>query len=494
MKRREFIKGSAVAAAGLSLGSGSLFGRQKRPNVLLIIVDQMRYPRWTPELRTPNIDRIAAQGVSFTRGYCSAVPCSPSRACLLTGTYTTQNQVYQNVDWLFFSQPSLDPGIPTAGHIFGKAGYHTPYRGKWHLTRRKYRNEALIPYGFEGWMEVDPATGEPCNCGEDAGGGANCGFSQDPILARQATDWLSDPANHKEPWFMVCSLVNPHDICEYPRHYPETKKWPIRTKEAPPNYTDDLSTKPRVQSDWRRGYGVLMGKIEEDNPDDWRRYLDFYTACIEDVDRHIGMVLDALEKSGQADNTIVVFTSDHGDMGGSHQLRAKGPMAYEEVINIPMMFSWPGHIPEGVTTEALAANVDILPTLTSRTGVSNSNYTAGFDLSPILASPASASVREDVIYHMNADTRPPRSRAAKAIMSAISTGPGQIRAIRTRDWKYAHYFDQTGDEAEYELYDLKNDPLEMTNLAHDHGYRRKMKQLADRLMELERKQRKEFGI
>ena len=490
IKRRDFVKATAAAAAGISLSGKRAGGGQERPNVLVVLVDQMRFPMWTPDLRTPNIDRLAARGVSFTNGFTAASPCSPSRACILTGTYTTQNQVYQNVDWLFGAQPSLDPEVPTMGHVFGEAGYQTPYRGKWHLTKKRERRQALAPYGFSRWVERDPETGKVCNCGENAGGLANCGFNQDHILARQSADWILDPANRKGPWSMVCSLVNPHDICSYPRAYPHTKKWPIRSKEPPPNYNDDLSTKPGIQKEYADIWGLLFGRIKGDDTEAWRRYLDFYMHCIEDVDEHIGTVLDALEESGQSDNTIVVFTSDHGEMAGSHQQRVKGPMAYDEVMKVPFMISWPGHIPEGVKTDSLASTVDILPTIISLSGIKGVPYQAGIDLSPELMSPGDARQREEVIFHMNG-RRDPDEGKNSPIMS-LARSPMQIRCIRTKDWKYAQYFTAGKDESEEELYNLSDDPLEMKNLARDPGYRQKAAELNGRLTEEEERLDREY--
>jgi arylsulfatase len=433
------------------------------------------------------MDRLAGQGVSFSNSFVSAVPCSPSRACLLTGSYTTQNGIYQNVDWLFWQQPSLNPTIPTLGHLFQKAGYATPYRGKWHLTRESKREQALRPYGFEGWVEEDPVSGKDCNCGENAGGPARCGEEEDPLLTRQVCDWLSDPSHHQRPWFMTCSLVNPHDICQYPRSYPETSDWPLRSDKPPPNWKDDLSTKPGVQAGWRRFYNYVGGKMDENDPGAWRRYLDYYIHCIEDVDGNVGKVIDALERSGQKENTIVVFTSDHGDMGGSHQLRAKGPFAYDEIMNVPLVFSWPGHLPQGVTTEALVSNVDIMPTLASLTGIRDLPYQAGKDFSQVLHNPATASVREEVLYHVNAQSEPPGWWARTIGRWVLGGSPGHVHGVRTTDWKYVHYYIPGETRSECELYLLKDDPLEMRNLAGDEGYAKKQKELHDHLMELEQR-------
>jgi arylsulfatase A-like enzyme len=486
MKRREFIKSSAIAAAGMGLGSGMASASQDRPNVLVILVDQWRMPKWTPLLQTPNIDRLAAQGVTFNNHFVSASPCSPSRACLVTGTYTTQNKMYTNCDFVEGDlQPSLDPGIPTFGHVFGKAGYKTPYRGKWHMTRRKDRNrkDPLLDYGFTGWNPPDAMFGGP----------PYSGAVQDPSYTRQTVQWISDPENKKDPWFMVCSLVNPHDICAYPRYYPQRKLRQIRTEAPPPNWTDDLTGKPGCQKEYQKKYNTVGGPMDLTDADQWRRYLDYYMFCIEDADANIGLVLDALEKSGQANNTIVLFTADHGEMGGSHRLRTKGCFAYEEEINVPLIVSAPGRIPKGVTTDAFASNVDAMPTLVSMAGLTGTlPYMPGKDLSPVLENPAGATVQDHVIFHQDWEVQ--FTIGKKPGQAGSFKNPAHIRCIRDHEWKYSYYFKPGTDEVEHELYNMKDDPMEMVNLGNDPAYKNKRKELYEHLMEREQKLDEEFEV
>jgi len=482
MKRREFIRKSGVAAAGLALAPNVLTAGDQPPNILLIIVDQMRQPRYTPDGITPNMDRIAKGGVTFTNHFVSAVPCSPSRACLMTGTYTTQNNMNTNCDFQVGArQPSLDPKIPTIGHIFRKAGYRTPYRGKWHLTRKRDfdPNDRLSAYGFEGWEGPDaPFGGAPYN-----------GFAVDPTYTRQTREWLLDKDNHKKPWILVSSLINPHDICEYPRYYPHEKLYEIHTAAPPPNYKDDLSGKPGCQLEFRDRYQKLAGYVDPKDPDAWRRYLDFYIKCLKDVDENVGDIMRALDKSGQRENTIVVFTSDHGEMAGSHGLRTKGCFAYEEVMNVPLLVSWPGRIQPGAVTSAFASNVDIIPTLASLAGFANLPYMAGKDLSQTIFSPGGNSVRDDVIYHQGWELE---VSLKKKNREAVFSKPAQVRCLRDREWKYVYYFSRNNDAVEHELYNLKNDPYEMTNLANDAGYISRRSEMHDRLMEQEDRLVKEF--
>ena len=487
MDRREFVKTGAAAAAGSALcGPLAQAGQKNRPNVLLILVDQMRMPKWTPELRTPNIDRLAASGVSFDNHFVSASPCSPSRACILTGTYTTQNGMYTNCDFVEGAlQPSLDPKIPTFGHVFGKSGYQTPYRGKWHLTRRAERNrkDPLLDYGFTGWQ--GPAA--------FFGGPPYCGALYDPRYVRETKEFLFDKKSREEPWFMVSSFVNPHDICGYPRYYPQWKMKDIRSAAPADNWTDDLSGKPGCQREYQKVYNSVGGKIDLDDPDAWRRYLDYYMHCMEDVDGNIGRVLDALEESGQRENTIIAFTSDHGEMAGSHRLRTKGCFAYEEEINVPLIFSAPGMLPEGVSTDAMASNVDIMPTLCSLAGLEEGlPYMAGEDLTQVLTDPKGTSVRDEVVFHQDWEVQ--FTIGKKEGSEGSFKNPAHIRCLRDKEFKYSYYFTPRSDAEEFELYNMKDDPMEMTNLAGDPGYKDRMKAMHKRLMEYENKFDEEFEV
>lgn len=482
MQRREFIKGAAMGAAGVGVSTRAR-PESARPNILLILCDSWRTRRWTPLLRTPNLDRLASTGVSFNNHFVSATPCSPSRACLFTGTYTTQNRMHLNCDFTEGDrQPSLDPALPTLGRVFQEAGYRTPYRGKWHLSRgrdRRGRKDKLADYGFTGWKPPDSPFGGP----------PYSGAIQDPIYTGQAVRWLLDPENHKRPWFLTLSLVNPHDVASFPRFYPQRRLREIKTESPPPNWKDDLAGKPGAQLEYRDLYNKLSGRIDPGDGDMWRRYLDYLIFCTGDADANAGRLLDALHRSGARDNTIVVFTSDHGEMGGSHGLRGKDTFVYEEKMNVPLVVSAPG-IARGAATDAMASNVDLMPTLISLAGIDPGGiYTAGRDLSPVLRNPK-ASVRDHVILNHDSEIRTVTTIGDKA--PSNFKHPTHIRCVRDRRYKYARYFRPgTGDE-EFELYDLLEDPLEMTNLAVDPGYRSIRKEMHDRLVEEHRRLEREF--
>lgn len=473
MKRREFIKTWASAMAGLAAGAAGA-GALGRPNVLLILVDQMRRPRWFPEhAGLPNFERLKAGGIEFTRHYTSAVPCSPSRACLFTGLHMDQHGVSLNVNNRDF-QESLDPCIPTLGHMFRDAGYRTPYFGKWHLTlKEEYKKEGLAAYGFEEWNEPD-RHGIPYE-----------GIIFDRSYADGAIDWI-EREGRKGPWFLVCSLINPHDICFYPRF--DVPPVFIRDvfDKLPENWHDDLSGKPRCQAEYAVTSSAVSGKMGANDEKTWLHYLDYYYYLTLRIDMQLGRILNALEASGQARDTIVIFTSDHGDMGGSHGLRAKGPFVYEENTNVPLVISWPGRLAGGVSTGALSQNVDLFPTLAGLVGVdvrSKYAHLSGRDLAPVLADPGKGSVNDHVLFSFAGNIM--MSLMAKRLGRPQVTSPQNIRAIRERDIVFGRYFDPGGGDQEFEMYDLRNDPFEMRNLAGDPGYRAVEKEMLEKLRDAE---------
>ena len=475
----------------------------KKPNVVIIITDQerevMHWPEGWAEANLPARRRLMEHGLRFTRAQCNTAACSSSRATFLTGLYPAQHGVKTLVN---LSAPDnaaarrtgfLSSDVPNLATVMAAAGYHVVLKGKLHVTRpvaynaktkRREWSDADVKhladrYGFHGWNPPDVS--DPLSLSDLGGGSINndgryvdgsgsaldTGMSLDTMFRQSAVNFI-ETYDGERPFCLIVALVNPHDVQEYPGRGVRGMKWDptfvrggYRLEDfrdlpigLPPNVDDDLSTKPSVHASFRKtlaaGTGHLLTRERQLN------YARFYAYLNQQVDTQIGKVLDALDRKGLTGDTLIVRTSDHGELGLSHgRLRQKFYNVYRETLNIPLIVSNPRLYPDAQTTDAFASLIDIVPTLAAAAGTPDpSQYRfKGKDLTPILANP-SASV-QDVLHFTYEDDVFPVS------------GANCIRAITERDWKYAVYYDPFGGAPiEYEMYDLARDPLELNNLAH----------------------------
>jgi choline-sulfatase len=478
----------------------------KKPNVVLIITDQerevMHWPAGWAEANLPARTRLLTHGLQFTRAHCNAIACSPSRATLMTGLYPAHHGV-KNV--IFCNNPKdkaqnhlniLPSRLPNLASVMAAAGYHVVLKGKFHLSRpvqynpkmkRYYWSEADVAhmagrYGFHHWNPPDMS--DPAGLSDLGGGtinndgrfvdgsGTSAGEARpyDELHRLSAVHFLNTYDGEK-PFFLVVALVNPHDVQEFPGRglraltslsfnptlvqggyqFEDFESLPI---DLPPNVGDDLSTKPSVHASFRKFLAVATGHVL--TRDRQLAYARFYAYLNKLVDSQILKVLDALDARGLTDDTVIIRTSDHGEMGMAHgRLRQKFYNVYRETLNVPLIVSNPRLYPKPQSTDSFAGLIDILPTLTTIGGAPDpTRYSfKGRDLTPILSDPK-ATV-QDVLHFSYEDDAFPVS------------GADCIRAIVEDGWKYAVYYDPyTGDPTEYEMYDLTRDPLEMTNLAH----------------------------
>jgi choline-sulfatase len=517
------------------------------PNILLLITDQQRYPRhwpqdpgWLAELM-PHEAELARTGLTFTNAFCNTAMCSPSRATLLTGRYPAEHGVKLTLtaadlhpdprnapavtatmaDILRRSEAParrvltqfargalrlgsssgneavLPPGIANLATFLRDAGYAVAYKGKWHLTHPSGDGNLLTgwserdatriarDYGFADWEAPD--AGENAKAEHFGGGNAGDGAGWDEVYTEQAERWLGRP-DLSEPFCLVVSLVNPHDVLGYPASYLRggyaADEFRHLGVELPPTVHEDLGTKPAVHALARMGMTAYLGPLRG------RRaqldYVNFYAHLHRVVDRKIGRLLASLGSAEDPDSlrarTVIVRCADHGEMGLAHGgLRQKMFNVYEETINVPLVLSSPALFGRPAETGALASLVDVLPTVMRLGGrdlpgdLRGRDLTpvmaaagtpdaalaagAGVDLSPVLEHSAPAPSVQDAIHFTYDDHQ------AGTAMREAPGQPNRIRAIRTRDAKYAFYFDPNGRErTEYELYDLERDPLETENL------------------------------
>ncbi len=494
--RRGLIGGGVAAAAATALGGralaadGGAGGVAKKPNVLIVMCDQERYPQWTPELPLPARDWMDQRGVSFERYHHSAVQCSSARACMWTGMYTPQNGIFGNFlqSWQF----SLDPRIPTIGDLMRAQGYKTAFFGKWHLSMvglsategpvENVQNNYLGMYGFD--YSALSTSLEPA--------GYNDGIYNDPVWTKQGVDWLHEHGGGDEPWFLVVSLLNPHDIAYYPRGFTADVTRPDWQVTLPLNFDDDLSTKPKVHSQYANGAALIRGGIGHDDIPTWKRLLNTYCDLIVNTDENYGQIIKALHDSGGMDDTVIIRTADHGEMGGSHRAVGKGPMIYDEQLRKPLSISWPGRFKAGVTTGATAEAVDLLPTCLELAGVADPvakyPWLRGRSLVPALEQPETATGKEFTVSTCD-EVWSPQDFAGQG-----KPWKRHVRAALSGHFKVARYFamdgkPQTqvkGEAEDYEVYDLHEDPYELRNLAADKAYKPLLDDLLAQLHDLEK--------
>ncbi|HUB74169.1 MAG TPA: sulfatase-like hydrolase/transferase [Solirubrobacteraceae bacterium] len=421
------------------------------PNILTILVDQLRTPVWMPPsapaaLVMPNLAALRARSVSFERHYTAANDCSPSRSVLLTGLYTHQTGVMiTGAGW-------LDPRFPTWGRLLSKMGYETAYYGKWHLNPNNYAS--LEPYGFSGGTYPSP------------NGAPGQGTAVDPLIAEQFAQWL-EGHSAKTPWATTVSFVNPHDIAWWHRFTEriEAEAYPpARAFALPPNFETPEQlrekSKPLLQCSLQDTAAKSFGAVPFAGPEalsSWTQMMDTYLLLQGYVDVQIGRVMEALASRPEvAANTIVIFTSDHGEYGGSHGLRGKGASAYEEALRVPLEVYDPrgllGAAPQ-LPRSQLTSSADVVALMLTIASGSNgwrtepeyAHLATRLDLAAICANPA-APGREWVLHTTDEDV----TEFAKEAHAAEA--PRHVVALRSTQGKLALYSNWRPGTMEAEAY------------------------------------------
>jgi arylsulfatase A-like enzyme len=422
--RRDVFRFATAGLCLLTLGGwlAAAEGRP-RPNVVIITTDQQRVDatsaagnRW---VKTPHMDSLAARGVYFTQSYCPYPLCSPSRSSLHTGRTPHEIRVDRN------SVP-IDPAMPLSGQVFRAAGYDTGYAGKWHMPD---------PYpsdGIAGFEVLNKTTRK-----------GKLAQAVDEATMHTAIEFLE--RRREKPFLLVVSFINPHDICllageDSPLLGDVWKRYePAGGAELPPlpaNFGPSAS----------RPDGIARRARHEDwDENHWRRYRYAYFRMVEDVDRQVGQVLETLRRIKQEENTVIIFTSDHGEGLSAHHWTGK-MMFYEEEAAVPLIVSWTGVTPGGrIDKEHLVSALDVLPTICDYAGVQAPPLMRGTSLRPIIERPEL-----------------PGHEFVASEMAGNAAGPGRSFMVRTPKFKYMMF--PRAERAEM-LFDLEADPGEMKNLA-----------------------------
>jgi arylsulfatase A-like enzyme len=432
-----------------------------KPNILFIMTDQqfadaMSCRMGKQYLHTPAMDSLAQKGMLFTRAYAANPLCMPSRSSIFSGRYPHETGVTKN------GKEVRDPkDLVCLGAYFRDAGYDTAYCGKWHMMFK----QNLESGGFK-------------KVAGDHGGGP------DAVVADGAAKFLAQP--HDKPFLLVASFLNPHNICEWARRLAGREQRlscgeigeppPLdQLPPAPANLAPPLNEPDGMTLMMRRAYHVETGgfPVGKFTVEDWRKQRWGYYRMIEKVDAEIGKVLEALRQAGLEDNTLVVFTADHGECAGAHGFNQK-TVLYEESARVPLIIAGKGRTTGGKTDKLVNTGIDLLPTMLDFAGLTIPGQLPGRSLLPLALGKAVPVWREYVVVQDNM-TQVGLIDGMKPTMEG--------RMVRSDRYKYCLY--SHGQQRE-SLVDLQADPGETRDLAADPKYRQVLLEHRDLLAQFGR--------
>ncbi|MEX2174458.1 MAG: sulfatase [Pirellulaceae bacterium] len=450
----------------------------ERPNILFIMADDHAYQAISAygsnRNQTPNIDRLAKEGMRFDRAFVTNSICGPSRAVILTGKYSHLNGFHDNSGRAWFNGKQQ-----TAPKLLQAAGYNTAVIGKWHLNSE--------PTGFDHW-HILIGQGPYYNPRMQTPGGivAHDGYTTD-IITDVALDWLKNKRDKAKPFCLLYQHKAPHRNWQpAPRHLDKYQDEKIpepdtlfddysgRAKPAAENQMSvaehltphDLKLVPQPgltpeqQANFDKAYGdeneelkQKQAKLTPKQQTQWnyQRYAKDYLRCIDAVDENVGRMLDYLDESGLAENTLVIYTSDQGWYLGEHGWYDKRWM-YEESFRTPLLVRWPGKVKAGSTSNEMVMNLDFAETFLDVAGLPVPADMQGKSIAPILKGETPADWRKSVYYHYYEFPQPHHVHP--------HTG------VRTERYKLIHFY--TIDQ--WELFDLEKDPREMKSVYDDPAY------------------------
>jgi arylsulfatase A-like enzyme len=397
--------------------------KKQRPNIIYIMTDQ----QWgkamscagNSQLKTPNIDRLAAKGVRFTQAYCTAPLSGPSRFSMFTGYNPSAYGMMEN------NTPMPDSlHQKTLGRILTSEGYKCAYAGKWHVHTVSMPEQN--PFGFEA---IHP--------------------HNDYGLAEASIRFLK--RKHKKPFFLVVSYDNPHNICEYARGqempYASIKEPKLEDCPTLPfNFSPSAYEAAVIPFEKKKNFSLYP--TTSYSPDNWRRYVNAYYRLVEGVDKELGKLFDELDKQNLWENTIVIFTSDHGDGVAAHQWNQKSVL-YDEVANIPLLVVSPYAKEKGIESQELVSNgIDFMPTILDWAGIKKPKDRDGISFRSLVEHPQKTKSHKTQRLYVVTETKFDRSDTRGWM-------------VRSANYKYVLY-----DKGCYreQLFDLRKDKGEQVNL------------------------------
>ena len=426
-----------------------------RPNILWYCTDQQRFDTigalGNPHVVTPTIDELVENGVTFTHAYCQSPICTPSRSSFLTGLYPSKLHNTRNGNDTFPEFP------PLVTKLISDSGYTCGLIGKFHLTSSGHRTEPRLDDGYSYWM-FSHAPRDDWEEGHDYGdwvrsrGGdldamrlsndrVSPEFHQTTWATECALEFIDQP--HDDPWLLSVNIYDPHPPFIPPKIYADQ----FDKSEMPgPHFQDsDLELQRSLASVDFQG-----DPLPPEGHDAFQMQANYY-AMIKQIDDQFNRIMQCLEATGQLENTVIIFTSDHGEAMGDHGLMQKGCRFYEGLVRVPLIFSWPGRFLQNVQRHALVELLDKTQTILDLAGIEQPEYSQGLSLLPLLTNETSDDHLRDFV----------RCEYFDALAPHFTGGTGTFAPMyRNRRYKLSVYHGhQLG-----ELYDLEADPWEHNNL------------------------------
>lgn len=414
---------------------------QEKPNILIIITDQQRNDDMScagnPWVKTPSIDAIAERGVRFTNSYCVSPLSVPSRASLATSRMPYEVMTQEEVKF-----KHIPDGMTSTGLLFREAGYRTAWSGKWHVRSvypKKENDGGDLP-GFEVLdnkllpaeaLGVPELKLPPKEVSKE--------YNFDSGIADAAVEFLNQI--HTKPFLLTISLLDPHGVCG--NNEEKLEKHALTINGTLPPVPNNLNA-PNETITSEEGAHPPKGRKENWKDISFQRYIHEYYLFTEKSDQLIGKVMEALQRNGFEKSTIVIFTSDHGEMLGAHHIVMK-TVPYEEAITVPFIMAGPGIPTHVVDSTHFVSGLDMLPTICGFAGIKIPSETRGLNIN-------------NIIKNQNGSWR-------EAVFAAVDGN--NARVARTERYKYIRLNRATDNEL---LYDMQNDKLETKNLASDAKY------------------------
>jgi arylsulfatase A-like enzyme len=449
-----------------------------KPNILIMMTDHQRGDTVLPNhpAITPHLDQLASEGLQFNNTYCPSPHCCPSRATFFSGLYPSQHGVWNNVCNRMAINTGLNQGVRLWSEDLAQTGYQQHFIGKWHVsaeespadrgwiektvTASKGTHHGML------WEQYQALAQQPAKNTRAEGEILRKGYPDtvlygtnqrkdhvhDEYVLNETIDTLHSLQETDQPWVVFAGFIGPHDPYTVPQEFLDL--YDLHDIQLPPSFNDTLEDKPRIVQRLRK---QIFGQLSEREVREAIRHFYAYCTYLDDC---FGQILSALDETGQADNTLVLYLSDHGDYCGDHGLFAKGIPCYRGAYHVPTVMRWrSGIVNHGRSEDAFVSLADFAPTFLDLAGVRSDRSFAGQSLVPFLQDQTPQSWRSAIFTQCN--------------------GVEQYytqRSVMTKEWKYIfNGFDQD------ELYHLSEDPHEMHNLADDPAYDEVIRELCRQL-------------